>query len=515
MLALLLATVPGGAQAPSDSAERTVEPYEAYDEGFRWDYASWERDADADGVDDLIGAVAASGLDALPRRADGSLPFLARASDAGPVMDIHIAFEAGVGGSDLDALRALGLDDLRVDSMLPSVWAVGATPEQATAAARLPGVVMVELEQALRALNNVARKATQVEDSSTYADGVWDDLGYTGDGIGIAILDTGVDDNHRFLRNRFVAGADTTAGGCTVNVDVNPDDDNHAGIISVLTYHGTHVAATALGHGDTSSGGNHAGMAKDADLYDVKVLTSPGFSCLNSVRNGLVWVDQFNQGNTLWHNPLHPGHVAGTPRIDIVSMSLGGACSDGNDALSQSVDWLVGKGVTVVVAVGNDGAQSSTAGAGCITSPSAAAKAISVGAYDDKGSADRSGDDVAGFSNCGPTHYPSPTSDQKKPDVTAPGVSIGSAAGDATYQGIEDSVLVQALSGTSMATPVVAGIAALMLEKDPTLTPAGIKSTLRSTAEFKSSGIGFTLGSDYHSCWGFGQVNAYDAVSAV
>lgn len=529
LLILVAASIPTVTSLDVESGvdERVVEPYRSYEEGFRWQYGDWYRDVDGDKVDDLIEAVDAAGIEALPHMSDGFLPYSARAGTSGPVLDLHIAYEAGVSEQDLHALKALGISDIRTDTMLPSAWAIDATPAQAYAIATLPGVVMVELEQVVRSLNNIARQATQVEESATYTDGVRDDLGYTGSGVGVAILDTGVDDDHGFLENRFVAGADTLVGGCTVNADINPDDDNHVsvGIIGfgLSTYHGTHVAGTALGHGSLTSSppGNFAGMAKDADLYDVKVLTSTGISCGNSVRNGLSWVDAFNQGATMWHNPTHPDHVAGSPQIKVVSMSLGGDCAKGTDGLSMSVDWLVQMGVSVVVAVGNDGVQHNSPREGCITSPSAAPGAISVGAYDDNRSVTRNDDVVASFSNCGPTHYdttvnPSlPNSDQKKPDVTAPGVSIISAHGDREIQGQDGSTAAKILSGTSMATPVVSGIVALMYEKNVTLTPSEVKSALRSNAEYKTSGNGFTIGSDYHSCWGFGQVNAYTTVDSL
>lgn len=502
---LIVALAPTGSTITSDiDPGRDVEPSPAYRDGFRWDFTAWDRDTNQDGLDDLVVAVDEDGIEALPRQADGFLPFSVTETVAGAQLDLHIAYDVGVGEGDIAAVEALGLEVV-VDDVFPGAWVRGASTDDAKAIAEMPGVVMVEIEQVFRALNNVARKATQVEQSSTYPDDVWNDQGYTGDGVGIAILDTGVDDNHAFLAGQFIAGADSVDTCGVTSLPINPDDD-HA-----FTFHGTHVAGTALGNGLAS--GSHAGMAPGADLYDVKVLNAAGTSCLNSVSNGLNFVYQVNQGTSLWQNALHPDTMPAGKRIDIVSLSLGGACSNGSDSLSQSVNWAVTFAeVVAVVATGNDGVHPSS-GAGCITSPSAAVQAISVGAYHDKGSISRNDDDVASFSNCGPS-VASPNSDQKKPDVTAPGVNIRSAQGSALPVLTAGSSS-HSISGTSMATPVVSGIIALMLEKDPTLTTAGVKSILRGTADYKSSGFGYTIGPNYHSCWGFGQVNANDAVLAV
>lgn len=481
---------------------------------FAWDYSGWHRDADGDGVDDLIPAIARDGLNAVPRAQDGQLDFRARDTNGIILLDAYVAMRSAPDSGQLASLQSLALDVL-ADGARPGAWMLGATPQAAMQARHLEGVVMVELEQELRPFNAVARRTTQVEQTATYADDVWNDLGYTGAGVGVAILDTGVDDNHAYLQGSFVAGADTTSScGLAYTHRINPDDDNAVSVdplglgFGLLTFHGTHVAGTLLGDGSTGTGtGVGAGMAPDAELYDVKVLLGIGASCVNSVVNGLAWVEAFNNGLTLWQNTL-PDPVPATKKISVVSMSLGGACSDGNDSLSQWVNYIVDTGVTVVIATGNAGQT------GCIASPSAAAKAISVGAFDDRNTVSRNDDTMPSFSNCGPSN-PSPTDVQRKPDVTAPGVNIQSSQGDATPNGgtLNGEAL---LSGTSMATPVVSGIVALMLEAKPTLTPEDVKEILRGSATQPASdgarGSRAT-GSDYHTCWGWGQVNAEAAVA--
>ncbi len=516
LLMLLVATLAVAAPGPmpSQTDPVSVAPMSsgAQSDVFAWDFAGWERDQDNNRVDDLLQDMIDAGLDALPRFADGFLPFLAHDGPSGPVVAVHVALDGPATAGQMARLDSIG--QAFADPVLPAAWVTGVSPAAAVAIADMPGVVMVELQQQLRSLNNNARQAIQVDDSSTYPLGVWEDLGYTGDGVGVAILDTGGDDNHAYLQNRFVAGADTTKV-CTHALDVNPDDDNQVtvGIIGagVNTFHGTHVAGSALGHG---AGLSNRGIAYEAEYYDVKVLAGAGLSCLASVEIGMIWVNSFNQGLTRWQDSRLPIYIGTGHEIDVVSMSLGGACSDGLDSLSQRANWLVARGVTVVVATGNDGTQPSSPQQGCITSPSAATNVISVGAFADRNTVTRSDDFVASFSNCGPSVYP-PSSAQKKPDVTAPGVDIVSSMGDATVNGLAGSSSSRSLSGTSMATPLVAGVVALMLEKDPSLTPAQVKTHLRAEADHKTSGAGFSIGSDYHSCWGFGQVNAYATVNAV
>jgi subtilisin family serine protease len=497
-----------------------VTPAPMYLAGLDWsNYASWDRDQDGDRVDDLVQAVGRDGLSALPAMPDGFVPFEARQGPAGPLVDVWVAYDTGVSSADRAALDSLGIKSIRADPYRPGLWALGVTPTEAGAIAALPGVMMVELEPRFVAFNEVSRGATQVEQTSTYADGVWNDLGYDGTGVGVAVLDTGVDDNHQSLSGRFVAGANTVADCGLYPVEgVNPDDDN-AGEVALIgvgaaTFHGTHVAGTILGHGagTVASPGLTSGMAPGADLYDVKVLLGAGLSCTGSVEMGLGWVYSFNAGATLWKSVLG---VPASKTISVVSMSLGGGCSNGSDALSATVNALTATGVTSVIAVGNNGLT------GCITTPSAAVSAVSVGAYDAVYTISRSDDVHASFSNCGPS-IPSPTStqmDQRKPDVTAPGVNVVSAWGDATPNGVPGSPLYHGLSGTSMATPVVSGIVALMLEKDSTLTPADVKSTLRSTATqpsaYGSTGYQDSTYTSYHTCWGWGQVNAYNAVNSL
>ena len=264
-------------------------------------------------------------------------------------------------------------------------------------------------------------------------DDVWNE-GLTGRGIDIAVLDTGIHDEHPALN--VEKEVDFTGEGT---------DD--------LNGHGTHVAGIIA-----STDSTYKGVAYGADLFNVKVLNQTGSGYASDVIAGIDW-------------SVENG-------AEVISMSLGATVDpcDGTDPLSQAVDEAVNKGVVVVASAGNNGPD-----AGTITSPGCAKNAITVGAVDDN-------DNVPSWSSRGPTD-----DGRVKPDILAPGVSIVSTWKDNSFK---------SLSGTSMSTPFVAGIAALLLEKKPSLTPSQIKDVLKSTA--------VDLGLDENT-QGSGRVDAYAA----
>ncbi|MCH7551024.1 MAG: S8 family serine peptidase, partial [Proteobacteria bacterium] len=253
-----------------------------------------------------------------------------------------------------------------------------------------------------------------------------------GQPVGICVLDTGADPGHEQLDNgKIVAFKDFIK-----NRKTSYDDHGH----------GTHVASTAAGDG--IGGGNaaqYAGVAPAAALYIGKVLDANGSGSDSGVVSGVEW-------------------CAGQAGVHIISMSLGSAgFTDGLDAMSLAVncatdpDWAptcgppAGSPKIAVVAAGNAGPSPVTIG-----SPGAAAKPITVGAVSNP-SGDGMGINLAAFSSRGPT-----SDGRVKPDIAAPGVRI-QAAQFRTAAGYTT------LSGTSMATPFVAGIVALMLDAGPDL----------------------------------------------
>ena len=293
----------------------------------------------------------------------------------------------------------------------------------------------------------------------------------TGKGIKIAIIDTGVDYLHPDLGGCFgpkvVNGQITSckvAGGFDfVNSDPDPMDDMG---------HGTHVADIAAGNGMPK------GVAPDATIYAYKVCNSGG-SCDNS--NIIAGLEAAT-------DPNYDGNLS--DHLDIASLSLGGP-GNPDDEMSTAVDNAVNAGVVVTVAAGNNGPASNTIG-----SPGTARNAITVGATDKQ-------DNIASFSSRGPVTWTASdgnTYNLVKPDVVAPGVNIcaarwSTAFSDGDTNCYHDSTHV-AISGTSMATPHVAGEAALLLQLHHDWTPAEIKAAIRDSSKHLSGNcpVGYSCG---------------------
>ncbi len=263
------------------------------------------------------------------------------------------------------------------------------------------------------------------------APAAWD-AGLDGAGVTVAVLDTGVDADHPDLAGRIAAAQDFSGSGGT--------HDAYG--------HGTHVAATVGGTGAASDGARQ-GLAPAADLIVGKVLGDDGQGPLSQVIAGMEWATE--QG------------------ADVVNLSLGSdEPSDGTDPLSQALDELTETtGTLFVVAAGNAGEQ----GDETIGSPAAADTALTVGAVD-------RADTLAPFSSRGPR----PGDGAVKPDLTAPGVGIVAARAEGTAMGTPVDEDYTSASGTSMATPHVAGAAALLAQAHPDWDAERLRSALISTA---------------------------------
>jgi serine protease AprX len=306
-------------------------------------------------------------------------------------------------------------------------------------------VAMVEENREVFAMLDISTRAMCVRASGTYSPNTVEDQYPTIDGAGvtIGIIDTGVDDGiHESLPgSKFVGGYNTFTG-----LFGNPDDDNQ---------HGTHVASIAMGTGGLS--GTYRGIAPGAKLADIKVLSSSGSGSIAGVIDG---IDRCIQMKNAWN-------------LRVINLSLGdNTNSNGLDAMSEEINLTVAKGIVAVVAAGNNGMT------GFIPSPGAADYAITVGAADDGGTVDRAPDVIAVFSNRGPRYSDgdSDPTDELKPDVAAPGIAIMAAKWNTSNQ-------YQSLNGTSMAAPHVAGLAALLIQVSPSITPLAVKSHIIQTAE--------------------------------
>ncbi|ADI25258.1 S8 family peptidase [Geobacillus sp. C56-T3] len=296
----------------------------------------------------------------------------------------------------------------------------------------------------------------------------------SGKGVTIAIVDTGIYP-HPDLEGRIAAFVDFVNGRTT------PYDDNG---------HGTHCAGDAAGNGRMSDG-LYAGPAYEANLIGVKVLDRSGSGTLETVMRGIEWCIDYNE--------RHP-----SKRIDIISLSLGGEPqpfpTENDDPLVQAAERAWEQGIVVCAAAGNEGPSYGT-----IASPGISDRIITIGALDDHDTAAmRADDDVASFSSRGPTEY-----GVTKPDLVVPGVNIISLRAPRSFldkmnkqSRVGDHYI--SMSGTSMATPICAGIVALMLQAKPNATPDEIKRALKDGADLWK-------GRD-PNVYGAGYVNAKRAV---
>jgi subtilisin family serine protease len=254
--------------------------------------------------------------------------------------------------------------------------------------------------------------------------------GHTGAGTTVAVLDTGVDATHPDLADA-VTGAENFT-------DSDTTDDRHG--------HGTHVASTITGNG-----GKYQGVAPDTKLLNGKVLNDYGDGMDSWVIAGMEW--------------------AAANGADVVNMSLGSQLpSDGTDPVSQAVNRITAEtGTLFVIAAGNSGPT-----VGWIGWPAAADAALTVGAVDRN-------DELADFSSRGPRKGDSAI----KPEITAPGVDIDAAKATNSAFPDPDGDGYVSLSGTSMATPHVAGAAAIVAAQHPDWTAEQLKAALTGSAKPK------------------------------
>jgi serine protease AprX len=345
---------------------------------------------------------------------------------------------------------------------LVKAFSASLTKGQIAALSRLPGVTHVEENSTLHVLNDTAQASFGVTAARSQApalDGGDGLAAYSRDDLVAAVIDTGIDPNHLDLdEGKVIAFADCVDETC----ETKPAFDDHG--------HGTHVAATIAGDGDARADKLYKGVAPEGALVGVKVLAGNGSGTDAGVIAGVQWA--------VANKDLYG--------IKALNLSLGGdGCSDGTDLVSAAVNEAHDAGLVVAVAAGNEGPGTCT-----ISSPAAAAKAITVGAMRDLGV---NGFNLVYFSSRGPT-----VDGRTKPDVVAPGFNVTSAdAGTASgYVG---------MSGTSMATPFVAGVAALMIEAG--LSPSEVKAKMMQTAVDWGP-----AGTDNE--YGAGRLDAYAALGA-
>ncbi len=358
----------------------------------------------------------------------------------------------------------------------------GSVPvERIEALSVLPGVVMVELDGILEIANS------DVKDTH----GVWDvyeATGYDGAGSVVAIIDTGIDGNHVGLDDmdddnstndpKIIAFYDVVNNaGSTNGTEVFPYDDHG---------HGSHCAGTTAGTGAPTY--EHTGMAPQAQLVGVKVLDGGGSGSFAGVMMGMEWtVDMRHEFN-----------------IRAASMSLGGPgviemTSAEEESVARMANEVARSGIALFIAAGN------SAGPATIGTPGSAEDVITVGALD-KG--EQPG--IAIYSSEGPTEE-----GRIKPNIAFVGSDVMSVEANSVtgYTG---------MSGTSMATPGAAGVAALMYQANPELSPFDVRNIMQETSEYRQchhkganqpcEADATSLKPRQNNVYGHGEVRAHPAV---
>ncbi|MBZ0267783.1 S8 family serine peptidase [bacterium] len=487
---------------------------------------AWIHDDNSNRIDDRIESVDRLGMAEAYEKGDVQARrriavFDENVSKGGAIeYGVYVGYDRAPSPSDRETLRDIGFTGLKRYRFIDYVRARG-TAAQIREAAALPGVARVEAIPMMYPTNHYGSRAVRARDSrglnASQAYSLFpsarEELGLDGTGVVVAVLDTGVNDEvdsvnplypgHESLYGKFLGGGEFYFGDPLLNTppasSVNPQDHGSA----ASSYHATHVAGSAIGTGGPS--GFFAGVAPAARLVDCKVLSDAGLGFGSA--DGVEWC--ILNKDRMWDGLSGADTVyAG---IDVLNLSLGGLDpSDGTDAGSQMINAAMAAGLVACVATGNDDSTS------YITSPAAADDCISVGAVEHFLTLVHSDDLVTSFSNEGPRDDDGDLDplDEMKPTIVAPGANIMSANGDPTTEGSS----YQLLSGTSMSTPHAAGVAALLVQANPSLTPLEIRDILKNTA---THDVGSTKGDrpndpygvdpNYDPGCGWGEADVYAA----
>ena len=406
-------------------------------------------------------------------------PILAQiaVADPGQVVNVIVQKVAGAAGVE-DHIRKLGgkvTQDLSIINAFSAELSAGAVIELV----RFPDVRWVSLDAPV-----VSTACTKCIDTSKLAnayiraikaDQVWNNSPYLqGTGIGVAVLDSGVNPNGDLYTS---AGVNRQVADVRFNSDYNQNTSDGYG-------HGTHVSGIVGGDG-SESGGKYIGVAPLVNIINVKVSNDDGSAMMTDVVAGLQWV--LENKNTY--------------NIRVVNLSLNSSVAESYNTspLDAAVEILWFNKIVVVVSAGNkvDGS---------IYPPANDPFVITVGAVNDKGTAGISDDVMASFSAYGQT-----SDGFLKPDLVAPGENIVARlvnqnmglAGEHPANKVGDQYF--RMSGTSMSAPVVSGAVALLLQDEPNLTPDQVKYRLMATANKSWSGYSATKS-------GAGYLDIYAAV---
>ena len=443
------------------------------------------------------------------------------------VTGIGLVYDTDVTVTHLNALEQLGLNVVDVLEAVNGVLLGQVNTSLAPTLSALDGVVLVEQYGNVIFYGDVQTLTVKARNSSFYPMGAWD-LGVSGAGVNIAMVDTGVDNEHPGLSEKFVAGYDAVCylhsdPSCYLDIQrrddgtYDPDDGNQ---------HGTACMGMASSTGLDSNGEQTEfyGAAPDASLVDVRIGTDAGAGPFEnyvleqefyeSAMNGIQWI--IDNKDTAWQDANETNYG-----IDILSLSWGitsheGGGSDGNDMHSQILNEAMEAGIVVSVAAGNDGPDNTG-----LSGMGSSDLSITIGATDDLNSVNREDDTIAGYSSRGPRRDNADGNplNELKPELSAPGSNIIQAEGCVT-SGLCNNLLggdasengyTGRGSGTSYATPSVSGIIALMLEANPDLSPAEVKEILKLTAERRGEATQPDVDPFWNRDFGWGMADAYEA----
>ena len=448
-------------------------------------------------------------------------------ADETGIVNIGISYSRDVRESDINSLSLMGIN---VNLELPSVDSLligGIHVDKIDEISNLDGVVMIERYGSVVFYGDIQTPSVKAKNSSEYSLGAWD-LGVSGNGMNIALVDTGVDNEHPGLSDKFVAGYDAV---CYVHTDptcllsnplreddgsFDPDDANQ---------HGTACMGMASATGIEADGSQSEfyGAAPNATLVDIRIGTDVGAGPFEnylleqefyeSAMNGLQWV--IDHRDDEW-----PGVSEEFYGIDIISLSWGitsheNGGSDGSDMHSRILDEAMLAGIIVSVAAGNDGPNNDG-----LSGMGSSDLSVTVGATDDQNTVAREDDTIADYSSRGPRKDNGDGNplNELKPEISAPGSNIVQAEGCVTSGGCSNLIndasensYTGRGSGTSYATPSVSGVMALVWEANENLTTMQLKEILKQTAERRGEPSLPDVDPYWNRDFGFGMVDAYAA----
>ncbi len=461
----------------------------------------WERtanDLDSDGVNDVLDDLV----------------------DMYPVSDMRLnlilSFDGPIEESQFNWLRNREFDVVSHIEPIDALTIRQVPPYRIYELLGLEGTVFVDPIGEAVLFSDIATPTVRARESDMYSPETAWDLGYSGMGSSIAVIDTGIDDEHPSLKGKFLAGVDMT----------KPDNMGF-----LYPQDGTYNPDDIQGHGSTCSGiatgtgapdGTYMGVAPGARLVDIRIGTKIGYApgefwvgaltdpqMKDGTLRGVQWgIDNLENS---W--PSGGGDYIG---IDIMSISWGidiGSDSDGTDPYSRLLDEAAERGAIVVNAAGNAGPDNTG-----FNGLSASSRAIVVAATDDDETLEHEDDFIAEYSSRGPRtdNNDGNPYDELKPDIAAPGTHImnlqpstARIVGDASNNGYANRG-----SGTSYSTPLVAGLIGLMLEANPDLKGENdlVKEILKYTAERKQEPTYPDLDPFWEVDFGYGVVDAYNSV---